>query len=33
MLENGGRAKAGMALKRCQYNKMMERWRYPDGYL
>eukprot|EP00746_Dinoflagellata_sp_MGD_P079079 gnl/MRDRNA2_/MRDRNA2_31595_c0_seq1.p1 gnl/MRDRNA2_/MRDRNA2_31595_c0~~gnl/MRDRNA2_/MRDRNA2_31595_c0_seq1.p1 ORF type:complete len:127 (+),score=20.44 gnl/MRDRNA2_/MRDRNA2_31595_c0_seq1:71-451(+) len=31
--ENKCLKKAGLPLKQCRYNKLMERWRYPDGYL
>lgn len=32
-IENMSRQKAGLPLRQCRYNKLMERWRYPDGYL
>eukprot|EP00386_Alphamonas_edax_P007352 GDKI01024448.1.p1 GENE.GDKI01024448.1~~GDKI01024448.1.p1 ORF type:complete len:155 (-),score=39.07 GDKI01024448.1:253-717(-) len=33
MVENQCRAKLQMPLKTCRYNTLMQRWRYPDGYL
>ena len=32
-LENDVRQLAGLPLRQCRYNKLMERWRYADGYL
>jgi hypothetical protein len=32
-LENDLRQQAGLPLRQCRYNKLMERWRYSDGYL
>ena len=31
--ENDLRQLAGMPLRQCRYSKLMERWRYADGYL
>ena len=31
--ENDLRQLAGMPLRQCRYPKLMERWRYADGYL
>jgi len=31
--ENELRQKAGLPLRPCRYNKLMQRWRYADGYL
>ena len=32
-LENCLRHEEGLPLRQCRYNKLMQRWRYPDGYL
>ncbi len=32
-VENVARQKIGLPLVQCRYNKLMTRWRYPDGYL
>ncbi len=32
-LENFCREENGIPLRQCRYNKLMERWRYADGYL
>mmetsp|Transcript_36267 Transcript_36267/g.63887 ORF Transcript_36267/g.63887 Transcript_36267/m.63887 type:complete len:117 (-) Transcript_36267:55-405(-) len=33
MAENRCLQRAGLKTKSCRYTDLMERWRYPDGYL
>ena len=32
-MENVARMQAGLPLAACSYSRLMQRWRYPDGYL